>query len=245
MNAVTETWRLLETWDVDPGLNMAVDEALLLTEGPPTLRFYTWRPPALSLGYFQRVDSVPGMERASVAVRRLTGGGAIHHENELTFSIACSLEHPLYRGEVKSSYERIHGLLAAVLLELGVTSGLRGEEGLRSDVEGSGMCFHRSTPLDLAWSGRKGVGSAQRRTRGRVLHHGSIKLAASELDTGVAELRPFVPELTHEELARRIRTRFEHDLELAFEPGSLSAVEERHAEERRSFFTSEAFVRRR
>jgi len=245
VHAVTETWRLLETWDADPGVNMAVDEALLVTEGPPTLRFYTWRPSALSLGYFQRVADVSGMERAPVRVRRLTGGGAIHHENELTFSIACSLEHPLYRGAVKASYERVHGLLAAVFLELGVAATLRGEGGLRSDVEGSGMCFHRSTPLDLVWSGRKGVGSAQRRTRGRVLHHGSIKLAASELDTGVAELRPFAPTLTPDELARKIRSRFEDDLDLGFDLGCLSEVEERHAKERRSFFTSDAFVRRR
>ena len=71
-----------------PESNLALDEALLerpLT--PPTLRLYTWSPDTLSLGYFQRYEDVPAVSRASAVVRRITGGGAIHHAGELTWSI--------------------------------------------------------------------------------------------------------------------------------------------------------------
>ena len=111
-----ETWRLLESWDAEPGFNMALDEALLGRGGPsPTLRFYTWHPDTLSLGYFQRWRDVAGIEHAGSVVRRMTGGGAIHHANELTFSIAAPLDHPLYRGAVAASYERVHALIAEAL----------------------------------------------------------------------------------------------------------------------------------
>jgi lipoate-protein ligase A len=88
----------------------------------------------------------------------------------------------------------VHAALAEALAGFGVAAEPRGAQALASDAAGTGMCFHHSTPLDLVWEGRKGVGSAQRRKRGRVLHHGSIKLAGSELETGVAELRQLAPE---------------------------------------------------
>lgn len=244
--AVSETWRLLETWDGEPGFNMALDEALFLEGGErPVLRFYTWRPDALSLGYFQRLADVPERDLAAVRVRRLTGGGAIHHAEELTFSITAPLAHPLYRGNVQGSYERVHGLLAEVFATLGVRSALRRDALLASDREGTGMCFHHSTPLDLAWGGRKGVGSAQRRTRGRVLHHGSIKLGRTELDTGVAGLREHVPDLDAPALARAIRGGFEARLAVHFAEEPLSDSERELALDRAEHFTSGAFLHRR
>jgi len=182
-------WRLIENWGASPGFNMGLDEALLLSaDAPPTLRLYTWKPDTLSLGYFQRWVDVPGTSEAGAVVRRLTGGGAIHHVNELTFSLTTAQNDPLYRGKVADSYERIHGAIARALESFGATATLAGDTPLASDVEGTGMCFHKSTPLDLAWGGRKGVGSAQRRTRGRVLHHGSIKLGSSALEGSIATL---------------------------------------------------------
>src|SRR5262245_37388016 len=99
-----EPWRLIVTWGGEPGWNMALDEALLATSDPrPVLRFYTWEPHALSLGYFQRWESLAARAGASVLVRRFSGGGAIHHADELTFSIAAALSHPLFHGEVRRS----------------------------------------------------------------------------------------------------------------------------------------------
>jgi lipoate-protein ligase A len=243
---MTEAWRLLTTWDGQPGFNMALDEALLLHGGArPTLRFYTWKPAALSLGYFQKVNDVPAAKRADVCVRRLTGGGAIHHAEELTFSIAAPLDHPLYRGEVKHSYERVHHALAVAFGGLGIEVDLAGERALSSDRKGSGMCFHRSTPLDLAWGARKVVGSAQRRSKGRVLHHGSIKLGKSPLEPGVAVLREHAPDLHAADLADRIRTCFESLLALRCIAGQIEPAESDHIRERAAFFTSREFVNAR
>lgn len=221
-----ETWRLVVTWGADPSFNMGLDEALLeAAEAPPTLRLYSWSPDTLSLGYFQSLADVPGHERARALVRRITGGGAIHHVRELTFSIAVPLDHPIYRGPVADSYARIHAAIADGLRGAGVEASPRGTTPLASDREGTGMCFHRSTPLDLAWDGRKGVGSAQRRKHGRVVHHGSIKLGDSVLETGVATLPgggrepgpSEVGELVADALARRFDIRFERGVPEAAE----------------------------
>ena len=175
-----EIWRLIESWDAAPEFNMGLDEALLDDpEAAPTLRLYTWSPDTLSLGYFQKWADVPGTDRAGAVVRRITGGGAIHHTRELTFSIVLPQSHALFRGPVPLSYGRIHEALIAALSEFGVEASLAGQAGLLSDRKKTGMCFHESTPLDVAWGERKGVGSAQRRRGGRVLHHGSIKLGST------------------------------------------------------------------
>lgn len=152
-SAATETWSLVETWDAPPAFAMGLDEALMRRSGArPTLRLYTWAPDALSLGYFQPFEDVPAAAGHGAVVRRVTGGGAIHHHRD---------------------------------------------ERCASDARGTGMCFHESTPLDVCWEVgdgadralAKGVGTAQRRTGGRVLHHGSIKLDGSPLEPGVATLR--------------------------------------------------------
>jgi lipoate-protein ligase A len=239
-----DVWRLLRTFGAEPGFNMALDEALLLVGGPePVLRFYTFEPAALSLGYFQRFADVPEALSAAAVVRRPTGGGAIHHENELTFSLALAAEHPLVRGDVRESYRRIHAALARGLAELGVAPHPRGAATLLSDRAQSGMCFQRSHPLDLAWNGRKGVGSAQRRTRERVLHHGSIKLGTSALDDTVAGLGPLVGGAA--ELADHLERSLARDLGIELVRDAPRAAELAHARDRAAHYTSEAFVRGR
>jgi lipoate-protein ligase A len=241
-----EAWRLLLTWEGEPGWNMALDEALLASADPrPVLRFYTWRPHGLSLGYFQRFESFAPLAAEQVLVRRFSGGGAIHHQDELTFSIAAAQAHALFRGEVKGSYERVHGLLARAFATFGVHAALRGPAALASDRAATGMCFHESTPLDLAWDGRKGVGSAQRRSHGRVLHHGSIKLSASALEEGVAVLRTHAPALEPAALARLVQSEFEAGLGCAFAREEPSESELAHAAGRADFYRSDAFLRRR
>jgi lipoate-protein ligase A len=243
---VSETWRLIVTWDATPAFNMGLDEALLGSrEAPPTLRFYTWHPDTLSLGYFQRVDDVPGAARAGALVRRITGGGAIHHRRELTFSLALPLDHPLYAGPVAASYERVHALVAAALAEFGVQAALRGEAPLASDRAGTGMCFHHSTALDLAWDGRKGVGSAQRRKGGRVLHHGSIKLGTTPLEGDIAVVDRQGTGLDAQAFAPALRQAFERGLGSGLEAG-VPTPEERDAARRLGArYVDPAFVRRR
>lgn len=247
---MSNPWRLLETWDRDPAWNMGLDQALLEDpEAPPTLRFYTWAPDTLSLGYFQRLADVPGRERAGALVRRCTGGGAIHHTNELTFSLVTDQDDPLYRGPIAPSYERVHLALAKALAHYGVEAKLRGGVGpIASDLEGTGMCFHASTAQDLCWDGRKGVGSAQRRTGGRVLHHGSIKIGTSPLEGDIATLGGAAAAPTPRELADRVASVFAGELDLHWIRGTrdLPTHSESEAAERLGArFVDPEFVARR
>ena len=209
------------------------------------MRLYTWRPDALSLGYFQRYADVPATERASAVVRRLTGGGAIHHVAELTFSIAAPQAHPLYRGAVSASYERVHEILREALGRVGVRASARGERPLASDRAETGLCFHHSTALDLAWGGAKGVGSAQRRARGRVLHHGSIKLGPSPVETGIACVDPAGEGPAPEELGEVLCAVLASRAGARLEAGEPADDELLHAYRRADFFASDEFVRRR
>jgi hypothetical protein len=103
------------------------------------------------------------------------------------------------------------------------------------------MCFHASTALDLVWNGRKGVGSAQRRSRGRVLHHGSIKLGASPLEAGVAT----VPEVAPEDFAPVLAETLTDVLGLAFHAAEPEPAELALARERGARYLDPDFVRRR
>jgi lipoate-protein ligase A len=241
-----ETWRLITTWGADPAFNMGLDEALLANaDAPTTLRLYTWKPDTLSLGYFQRVADVPGAERVPALVRRITGGGAIHHKNELTFSIAAPLSHPLYRGNVGESYVRVHDAIRAALRELGIESALRGARALASDCLGTGMCFHKSTDLDIVWNERKGVGSAQRRRASRVLHHGSIKLGTTPLEGEIATIQAFAPDAAVHDVALLLRASFEKSFGVAFETSVPDADERTQARELGKRYVSREFVQRR
>jgi lipoate-protein ligase A len=241
-----ETWRLITTWGADPAFNMGLDEALLESaQGPPTLRFYSWRPDTLSLGYFQRFSDVPDTEKASAVVRRITGGGAIHHVKELTFSIAAPLDHPLYKGPIADSYARVHEAIRAALAEVGVPAEIRGARDLVSDRAGTGMCFHKSTAIDLVWGERKGVGSAQRRKGGRVLHHGSIKLGTSPLEGSIATADEHAKGLSAQEFAPVLRRAFAQGFGATLEAAVPTPDERSHAKFLGKRYVDPEFVRAR
>ncbi len=166
--------------------NMAVDEALLESaalEGRLTVRFYRWSEPTLSLGYFQRYEdrrSHPA-SLACACVRRSTGGGAILHDRELTYSIAVPPAHLLARS-APSLYQAMHGSLVECLREQGFEASLVETRARRVDASTLAepfLCFARRAVGDVIIGTHKIAGSAQRRWRGAVLQHGSILLAAS------------------------------------------------------------------
>jgi lipoate-protein ligase A len=207
------TWRLITTWEAPPGFNMGLDQALLEAAGPPTVRFYSWRPQAISLGYFQRLEDVEAARGASQVLRRITGGGAICHTSELTYSLTADRSEPVFDGNVADSYRRIHAAIAQALFAFrGISATLRGDSTLLSDQPSTGMCFHHSTPLDLCWTQRKGAGSAQRRIRGRVLHHGSIKLGPNDSEKGIATLAESDSSPAPQELAPHLKLALENCL---------------------------------
>ncbi len=175
--------------------NMAVDEVLLETaaaSGHATLRFYRWSEPTLSLGYFQEYADrfQHPASRQSAVVRRLTGGGAILHDHELTYSLTAPAGHPWVR-ERDRLYATLHTALIDALATLGVFAALCKPAAPRPAKGEPLLCFQRRALGDVLVGDTKVAGSAQRRRRGAVLQHGSVLLAraaaAPELD-GLSEL---------------------------------------------------------
>ncbi len=161
---------------------MAVDEALLVSaaeSGIASLRFYQWSHPTLSLGYFQRNserEQHPA-SRACPAVRRQSGGGAILHDRELTYSLAVPWGHLLGANHVRL-YEMVHDALVAVLANQGIAAR-RLLVPSASETPQSFLCFQRRCAGDVLFGDVKICGSARRRRRGAILQHGSLLLARS------------------------------------------------------------------
>jgi lipoate-protein ligase A len=139
----------------------------------------------------------------------------------------------------------VHEAIRAALAEFGVPARARGEETLASDVPGTGMCFHKSTAIDLAWNGRKGVGSAQRRKAGRVLHHGSIKLGTSPLEGSIATADEHAVGITPEAFAPVLRAALATVLGIALEADVPTPDERARTKLLGLRYVDPEFVRRR
>src|SRR2546423_2178637 len=178
--STSDGWRLLVDAPAVGAWNMAVDEVLLdgVAAGttPPTIRFYGWTPPCLSLGYFQPFDvvDVDGCRALGVdVVRRPTGGRAILHDRELTYSVALPASVLGQGGGVLPSYYPLSLALQDGLRRLGVPATLAPESASSSAAHGP-VCFDRPSAHEILLRGRKLVGSAQMRRGGGLLQHGSI-----------------------------------------------------------------------
>jgi len=209
----------------DPALagaeNMARDEALLECRIAPTLRFYSWAKPTLSLGYFQKAADLPldaVRARGGEVVRRMTGGKAILHEHELTYSL-CMPESGALAGGPAAAMEAIHRAIAGVLSQQANSEvTLRDDALLTSDQAGSAWCFEDSSPLDLVLGGAKLLGSAARRRKGWVLFHGSLVLRVPIETPRIGALggHPDLPKL---------KNAFSQGLGLVFAPAVWSSAE--------------------
>jgi lipoyl(octanoyl) transferase len=162
-------------------LNMAVDEALLESVTVPTIRFYRWRRPSLSFGYFGRYIDVAPHESEREIVRRWTGGGIVFHGEDLTYSIVVPANDSVFGESSMSIYETIHRALRDALLEAGqraIVAGVGDPGPGISDAGYNKNCFANPVRADVMVNGRKVAGGAQRRTRLGILHQGSIQLDA-------------------------------------------------------------------
>jgi lipoate-protein ligase A len=182
-------WRLIPFGTGAPAWNMAVDEAIfrsyLAGHTPPTLRFYNWSPPTLSVGHFQEITSevdLPALaERGFGLVRRNTGGRAVLHHHELTYSVVAGVTDGL-PPSLFSSYLYISKALVNACRIFGVEAELH--EGATDRMKGTGACFEAPSWYELTVNGRKLAGSAQLRQHGSFLQHGSILIDFSAEDLG-------------------------------------------------------------
>jgi lipoate-protein ligase A len=254
-------WRLIVTPAGRGAWNMAVDEAILehVQAGPaaalPTLRLYAWDPACLSLGHAQPYADVnnPGLkERGWEVVRRATGGRAILHTDELTYSVTGSAGDPVLTGGVLESYNRIAQALLLAVKDLGLPVEMKEHAG-DSPTSANPVCFEVPSTYEITVNGKKLIGSAQARKKEGVLQHGSLPLSGDL--TRICQALVFENETARENAAQRLLGRattvesalghtvtwdeaakafihaFESQLGLCFERGELSESESKRAEE--------------
>ncbi len=265
------TWRLINTGVSDGAANLAIDEALMQSvaenRSPPTLRFYGWAPPCVSVGYSKsvrkEVDLDRCRERGYTWVRRPTGGRAILHIDELTYSVVAPQGEARVAGDIITSYRRLSlGLVEGLrTLHGGVVQADRMETG--SGLEKSAACFDVPSHYEVTAYGRKLVGSAQVRRNGVVLQHGALPLEgdvsrlvdvlvlpepdrvalrgkllerAIALDEVVGRVVPF------DEVAEALTRGFGRALNLGFTPGELTQFEREAAEGLMSRYTGDEWT---
>jgi lipoyl(octanoyl) transferase len=177
-------WRLIHSLPAPGSWNMAADEAILeITargQSNPALRLYAWSPPCLSLGYAQPVSDVDLDQLSSLGwdlVRRPTGGRAILHTDELTYSVIAPLSEPRVSGSVLASYQTLSQALLHALRQLGVPAqSLEKIDGNSGTGNQNPVCFEVPSNYEITANGFKLVGSAQARRKEGFLQHGSLPL---------------------------------------------------------------------
>ena len=246
------TWRLIQSAPADGAMNMAVDEAILRAvaeeKAPPTLRLYAWAPPTLSLGRAQHSSDVDDQALAALGyglVRRPTGGKAILHVDELTYSVVAPEDEPRVTGSIVESYRRLSQGLLRGLERIGVREPEADQRVGSSSLRGP-VCFEVPSDYEITAGGRKLVGSAQMRSNGVVLQHGTIPLCGditricrvlrAQPDPARVRARATTVEdaLGHEvhwdEAGEAMVLGFSEALRLRLERGDLTAEEEDRAE---------------
>ncbi|MDN4074719.1 lipoate--protein ligase family protein [Fictibacillus terranigra] len=260
-----EKWLFIDSGNCDPAYNMALDEALLTwhSEGkiPPVIRFYGWNPATLSIGYFQKAEmeiNLEAVEKYGLGfVRRPTGGRGVLHDQELTYSVIVTEEHPNMPKSVTEAYRVISEGILQGFRNLGLDAYFaipRTEEekaGLKNPR--SAVCFDAPSWYELVVEGRKVAGSAQTRQKGVILQHGSILLDLDEdklfdlflysservrarmqkafKNKAVAMNQLRETPVTQEEAKKAFRAGFEEGLQLDLKPYTLTGEQEKEVEQ--------------
>ncbi|MCA1658875.1 MAG: hypothetical protein LC627_06230 [Verrucomicrobiaceae bacterium] len=162
--------------DLEPrsaAVNMAVDEALLESTPSPSLRFYRWRAPAISFGYFGVYADVAVQRDQDEIVRRWTGGGVVPHGDDLTYSVIIPAAHAFFARSSLEIYSDLHEAIRRTLKQNGISALLANEAAPKLSED----CFTNAVRADVISQGRKVAGAAHRRSRAGLLHQGSIQLA--------------------------------------------------------------------
>ncbi|MCG3401031.1 lipoate--protein ligase family protein [Staphylococcus massiliensis] len=270
---MTETWNFINTGSNDSFYNMAVDEALLnfVSRGEidPVVRFYTWDPPTLSVGYFQRlkkeIDIDMVREKGYGLVRRQTGGRGVLHDKELTYSVIVPESHENMPKTVTEAYRVISEGLLEGFKSLGFDAYFAvprsKEEREKLKQPRSAVCFDAPSWYELVVEGRKIAGSAQTRQKGVILQHGSIlqevdiddlfdmfifkndrlkdKMKKAFIDKAVAINDIADKHITLEEMEEAFEAGFKKGLNIEFKPLTFTEAQEAEIKELEAKFKSD------
>lgn len=155
-------------------INMAVDEALMLLSNRPVVRFYGWKPSAISLGYSQNIEkiNIEKCEKLGIdIVRRITGGKAVFHDKELTYSFICSENDNLLPKSIRDSYYVISKGILMALEKLGIKANIKKENIEKKETE---VCLNNISWYEIIVNNKKIAGAAQKRKNGKILQHGPV-----------------------------------------------------------------------
>lgn len=276
---MTETWHFINTGSHDPYYNMALDEALLnfVSRGEidPVVRFYTWNPPTLSIGYFQRlskeIDIAKVKEKGYGLVRRQTGGRGVLHDKELTYSVIVPEAHPDMPQTVTEAYRVISGGLLEGFKSLGFDAHFAvprsKEEREKLKQPRSSVCFDAPSWYELVVEGKKIAGSAQTRQKGVILQHGSIlqdvdiddlfdmfifknERLKAKMKEAFVEKAVAINDLSDEtvtlaQMEVAFKEGFKKALDIEFKPLKLTAAQLEEVEALEEKYRSEAFLYRK
>jgi lipoate-protein ligase A len=258
-----DSWRLLITpaeRATRGAWNMAADEAILEHIGrgasSPTLRLYAWTPACLSLGHaqpFADVDTLRLRQHGWEVVRRATGGRAILHTDELTYSVIAPPDEPRVAGSILESYNRLAQALLLAVKSLEIPVEMKEEVAHDSMLRNNPVCFEVPSTYEITVNGKKLIGSAQARKKEGVLQHGSLPLTGDL--ARICQALVFENEMARENASNRLlerattvesalgravsweqaaqafRQAFEAQLGISLERGELSESESRRADE--------------
>ncbi len=254
-----QNWRILRSTAANGAWNMAVDESLLesvtVRESPPVFRLYDWSPACLSLGYgqfFSDVDESLLKANGWDVVRRPTGGKAILHIDEITYSVCAAADHPLMAAGILQSYKTISLALLRGLEHLAVAAKHEERYDLPPDSDPKGpVCFEVPSNWEITFEGKKLIGSAQVRRSGGVLQHGTLPLhgdlaritqclvfdneedrqdAAARIPARATTVEYAIGKrVTWEEAAAALETGLREELGIQFECSELTMNEEKRA----------------
>lgn len=250
-----EEWGFLDTGYHNAATNMALDEALLnwhrRGEIPPTLRFYGWTNPSLSVGRFQQVESQIDLDAVHRYqcdfVRRLTGGSAVLHDDELTYSIVVTEDHPDIPKTVPEAYHVLTKGIMEGYRNLGIEAEYAYPTKRATKKDRSSVCFEQVTYYEMTVDGKKLSGNAQTRKDGILLQHGSIPMHIDEemlfdlflfpseevrkqkqaafVDKAIAINQITNQQHTYEQLTRAFYDGFAKGLNVQFTPLTLTATQ--------------------
>jgi lipoate-protein ligase A len=236
------SWRFIESGPCDAAYNMALDEAIASAvrtgEAPPTLRFYGWRRPSVSLGSFQKVTDIDigYCDTHDVqVVRRPTGGRGLLHGDELTYSFSSKNEGLFSRGLLES-YMHISSAFSSGLEKLGLSVKMKARRETAGNLAKSPLCFQSISYGELTVNGKKLIGSAQKRWGEGFLQQGSIPFQVDYVElasvfkgiapyAAFAGLRELVPDLDSEEFKKNLVESFETLFDVSLLQSQLSDQE--------------------